>query len=119
MRSPFRVQLILVLSVLFLVLLISFHNYDGVEEEKNLRGKIDWLLRGDNEEPESKTEAKNEHNVMRTLRKLQTPQVAELLNLDVDLLTNDEAMTRFYSEVSAPVQGVCRMLKRFGGQWMA
>ena len=26
---------------------------------------------------------------------------------------------RFYSEVSSPVQGVCRMLKRFGGQWMA
>merc|ERR1712192_9488 len=42
-----------------------------------------------------------------------------LLKLDVDLLTNDEAMARFYSEVSSPVQGVCRMLKRFGGLWLA
>jgi len=118
-----RVQLILGLSVLFLVLLISFGNYGGLDEEKNLRGKLDWLLRGDNEErerqPESKTEAKDKHDVMRTLRKLQTPQVAELLKLDVELLTNDEAMARFYSEVSSPVQGVCRMLKRFGGLWLA
>ena len=26
---------------------------------------------------------------------------------------------RFYTEVSSPVQGVCRTLKRFGGRWLA
>ena len=28
-------------------------------------------------------------------------------------------LTRFYHEVSTPVQGVCHSLKRFGGRWQA
>ena len=58
-------------------------------------------------------------------------QVTSLINLDVDGLTNEKAMTRFskrnqldtkrtrrfYIEVSSPVQGVCHTLKRIGGRW--
>jgi len=55
--------------------------------------------------------------VMQVLRKLQASQVKSLLNLDVDSMSNEEAMDRFYHEVSTPVQGVCHSLKRFGGRW--
>jgi len=55
--------------------------------------------------------------VMQVLRKLQASQVKSLLNLDVDSMSNEEAMDRFYYEVSTPVQGVCHSLKRFGGRW--
>ena len=44
-------------------------------------------------------------------------QVANLVNLNVDSLSKDEAMARFYQEVSSPVQGVCYSLKRMGGKW--
>jgi len=55
--------------------------------------------------------------VMRVLRKLQAAQVKSLINLNVDSLSSEKAMARFYQEVSTPVQGVCYSLKRFGGRW--
>jgi len=57
--------------------------------------------------------------VMSVLRKLQASQVKALLNLNVDSMDNQQAMERFYHEVSTPVQGVCHSLKRFGGRWQA
>jgi len=56
-------------------------------------------------------------DVMRVLRNLQASQVADLINLNVDSLSKEEAMARFYQEVSSPVQGVCYSLKRIGGRW--
>lgn len=55
--------------------------------------------------------------VMRVLRKLQASQVKSLIDLNVDLLSNEQATARFYKEISTPVQGVCYSLKRFGGRW--
>lgn len=125
MEARNRVQIIFLFAVFFLVIFISIPTNDGGLEEKNLKGNLDWLVRGDDEErkifseTDSKTEANDKYDIMRTLRKLQASQVTELLNLDAENITNEEAMTRFYTEVSSPVQGVCRTLKRFGGQWMA
>merc|ERR1712032_116144 len=56
-------------------------------------------------------------DVMRVLRKLQASQVTDLVNLNVDSLSAEEAMARFYQEASSPVQGVCYSLKRIGGRW--
>ena len=44
-------------------------------------------------------------------------QVTDLVNLNVDSLSAEEAMARFYQEASSPVQGVCYSLKRIGGRW--
>jgi len=104
-----RLQFILALLALFFVL--SLVAYFG-PQENNSAG---WLLLRYNEKRERKDDL---HDVMRTLRKLQSPQVDELLNLDVELMTKEEAMNRFYKEVSSPVQGICQTLKRFGGQWL-
>merc|ERR1712032_1176060 len=50
-------------------------------------------------------------DVMRVLRKLQASQVTDLVNLNVDSLSAEEAMARFYQQASSPVQGVCYSLK--------
>ena len=88
MEQRLRVQFISVLSVFFLVLFISFHNYNGLEvncpqslfylvpQEKYLTA---WLLGGNGEESKSRAEGKDtDYNVMRTLRRLQAPQVDTL-----------------------------------------
>ena len=77
MEQRLRVQFISVLSVFFLVLFISFHNYNGLEV--NCPQSLFYLvpqeksLRGDGEQSESREEVN--YNVMRTLRRLQVPQV--------------------------------------------
>merc|ERR1719154_194703 len=40
------------------------------------------------------------------------------MNLELTSLTEDEARGIFYKFISLPVQGVCRVLKRIGGQWV-
>ena len=80
MEQRLRVQFIFVLSVFFLVLFISFHNYNG--PEVNWPQSLFYLvpqeksLRGDGEQSESREEVN--YDVMRTLRSLQVPQVEKL-----------------------------------------
>ena len=56
-------------------------NLKLISQEKNLKGDLDWLVRGDDEErkilteTDSKTEANDKYDIMRTLRKLQAFQV--------------------------------------------
>jgi len=96
-----RTVLVLTLAVIFvfLFLLDKSSNVNGGGELEKLR------------------EVGAKADVMRVLRKLQASQVANLVNLNVDSLSKDEAMARFYQEVSSPVQGVCYSLKRMGGKW--
>merc|ERR1711874_609213 len=55
---------------------------------------------------------------MDTFRQKDKPSVDEVLNLDPKSMTETDAMFKFYKIVSLPVQGVCRGLKRIGGQWL-
>jgi len=55
--------------------------------------------------------------VMQKMREKDIAQVSALLKVNVENLENEEAMERFYSEVSTPMQGVCQTLKRVGGNW--
>merc|ERR1711874_265884 len=55
---------------------------------------------------------------MDTFRQKDKPSVDEVLNLDPKSMTETDAMFKFYKIVSLPVQGVCRVLKRIGGQWL-
>merc|ERR1712156_224698 len=55
--------------------------------------------------------------VMQKLRKEDRAKVIAVLNMDAQALTNEEAMERFYNEVSTPLQGVCQSMKRLGGRW--
>jgi len=79
--------------------------------------KIDRPVEGKGAQGRRELKEKVDFEVMQVLRKLQAPQVNALLNLDVDSMSNKEAVDRFYREVSTPVQGVCHSLKRFGGRW--
>jgi len=55
--------------------------------------------------------------VMQQMRKKDRAQVSAFMKVNADDLGNEEAMERFYSEVSTPMQGVCQTLKRVGGKW--
>lgn len=47
------------------------------------------------------------------------PKVARVLELDVKKLDNNAAKNIFYHTLSFPIQGVCKVLKRVGGNWVA
>jgi len=97
-----RTVLVLTLAVVFVILFLLDNS-----SKIDLSGRVD----GGGEV------GANRADVMRVLRKLQASQVTALVNLNVDSLSADEAMARFYQEVSSPVQGVCYSLKRMGGKW--
>jgi len=94
-----------------LILVLLGFAYLQILQEKSPTAGID--------EEERKSRGEGEvFEMMRTLRRLEAPKVKDLLSLNVEKLSNDVAMKRFYTEASSPVQGVCHVLKRFGGQWL-
>jgi len=70
-----------------------------------------------NEVPEKTVDWGTMVKVMQQMRRKDMDQVSAFMKLNVEDLDNEEAMERFYSEVSTPIQGVCQTLKRVGGEW--
>ena len=56
-------------------------------------------------------------NMMRQLRVWDRQLVAKFLNTTPERLNDGRARAEFYETISRPLQGVCRSLKRLGGQW--
>jgi len=67
-----------------------------------------------------KASSENDKNIimMESFRQKDAPLVDEILNLESNNFTETEAMYKFYHLISFPLQGVCRVLKRVGGQWL-
>jgi len=55
---------------------------------------------------------------MDAFRTRDTKWVDAVLDLNPGMLTEKEAMAKFYYYIAFPVQGVCRVLKRIGGSWI-
>jgi len=56
--------------------------------------------------------------MMDSFRQKDVTFVEDVLNLEPKSLTETDAMYKFYHLISFPLQGVCRALKRIGGQWL-
>jgi len=58
--------------------------------------------------------------MMKNFRKQDLRLVSAVLDLDIDnpLFTETEAMSQFYKNMSFPLLGVCRTMKRIGGKWL-
>merc|ERR1719452_187928 len=88
-------------SILILVLLL------GVSFMED--GSMDAIKRKDD----------SEHVMSMFRQRLDAQLVEEVLNFEPRNMTETEAMYKFYTLISFPLQGVCRVLKRIGGHWYA
>eukprot|EP00092_Neocalanus_flemingeri_P049176 GFUD01056427.1.p1 GENE.GFUD01056427.1~~GFUD01056427.1.p1 ORF type:complete len:347 (+),score=85.51 GFUD01056427.1:57-1097(+) len=83
------------------------------------------LFEEKNETPKKENEGlfgnffrKKKDNMMESFREKDSILVKEVLKMDPKSFSQTDAMHKFYWLLSFPVQGVCRVLKRIGGQWM-
>jgi len=56
--------------------------------------------------------------LMLTFRQKDASFVEDVLNMDPKSFNETAALFKFYHLISFPLQGVCRVLKRIGGQWL-
>merc|ERR1712176_1538625 len=55
--------------------------------------------------------------LMKTLSDIEKTQIQKVKDLDTATIPNKEAKFLFFRILAFPMQSVCRVLKRIGGQW--
>jgi len=99
--KPYYSNLIILLVLLFLI--IKF-----LDEQKKYQDQ------GQREEKEDRLDS-----FFKEIKIEEKPRVDRILNIDINSIDNSAAKDIFYRSLSFPLQGICRTLKRLGGNFIA